>query len=62
MNFSVFFYCLYVICEGSPGVGILKGVVCQCTSNVCDAEGNKAKYVGETARSMYERIQEHKNL
>ena len=41
---------------------ILKGVVCQCTSNVCDAEGNKAKYVGETARSMYERIQEHKTL
>ena len=56
------FYCFHVTCKGSPGVGILKGVVYPCTCNVCEAEGNKAKYFGETARSMYERIQEHKKL
>ena len=49
-------------CKGSPGVCILKGVVYQCTCNVCEAEGKNAKYFGETARSMYERIQEHKKL
>ena len=51
-----------MVCKGTPGVCSTKGVVYEFTCVKCQENGKNAKYYGETSRTMFERIQEHKRM
>ena len=51
-----------LICQGKPGKCTQKSVIYQYDSMICQDEGNSSSYIGETARSDYERAKEHSRL
>ena len=49
-------------CDQTPGACMKKNTIYMIECMTCMEEGNKTQYIGETSRSTYERMEEHRNM